>query len=103
MRVDLKWINDIFIKERKVGGVLIKTNIIGNRCFIEVGIGVNLSAAPMPESTCVMDHYKGKLSAEELREKLIDKMTLNVIEMVQKFEVKNILMHYEDLLMYKGK
>ena len=39
----LKWPNDILIKGRKIGGILIKNHHIENRIHLSVGIGINVN------------------------------------------------------------
>jgi BirA family transcriptional regulator, biotin operon repressor / biotin---[acetyl-CoA-carboxylase] ligase len=49
LETQLKWPNDLIIKEKKVGGVLAETVFNGNhleRCIIGIGINVNQSAFP---------------------------------------------------------
>ncbi|HVB77805.1 MAG TPA: biotin--[acetyl-CoA-carboxylase] ligase [Candidatus Nitrosotalea sp.] len=41
-RVRLKWPNDLYLEERKLGGILVESH--GQRCI--VGVGVNLTWAP---------------------------------------------------------
>lgn len=55
--ITLKWPNDVYWKDRKLGGTLIETSLTGNRirkCIIGTGINVNqrrfLSDAPNPVS-----------------------------------------------------
>jgi BirA family biotin operon repressor/biotin-[acetyl-CoA-carboxylase] ligase len=63
-RVTLKWPNDIYIEEKKVGGILISHSISGLEILYSiVGVGLNmnqfefLSDAPNPASIM---HYLGK-------------------------------------------
>lgn len=47
LRAGIKWVNDILIEGRKVGGVLTATQSQGNRLSaVLLGIGLNLAAAP---------------------------------------------------------
>jgi len=47
LEIKNKWINDVFIKERKVAGVLTKCSFTGNKMLGVIGIGVNVSTEPM--------------------------------------------------------
>jgi BirA family biotin operon repressor/biotin-[acetyl-CoA-carboxylase] ligase len=52
IRPDIKWPNDILIKGKKVGGILIESNIRENRviyAIIGIGINVNIDVAAFPE------------------------------------------------------
>jgi biotin-(acetyl-CoA carboxylase) ligase len=42
--IELRWPNDLFAGERKIGGILCESSFIGSRCeFAIVGIGVNVN------------------------------------------------------------
>jgi BirA family biotin operon repressor/biotin-[acetyl-CoA-carboxylase] ligase len=46
----LKWPNDVLAADQKAGGILVETEISGDRLdFAVVGIGLNVSFAPAPE------------------------------------------------------
>ncbi|MFC2105233.1 biotin--[acetyl-CoA-carboxylase] ligase [Candidatus Bipolaricaulota bacterium] len=45
----LKWPNDVLVEDRKIAGVLVETD--GERSL--VGIGLNLTSAPLDTATCV--------------------------------------------------
>ncbi len=45
----LKWPNDVMVEDRKIAGVLVETD--GDRSL--VGIGLNLTSAPLNTATCV--------------------------------------------------
>lgn len=42
----LKWPNDIIIKGRKLGGILIENKVIGGMSFLCVGVGLNVNETP---------------------------------------------------------
>ncbi|MAY89618.1 MAG: biotin--[acetyl-CoA-carboxylase] ligase [Rickettsiales bacterium] len=43
----LKWPNDIYLNEKKIGGILIETNIKKNRInYLIVGVGINIISSP---------------------------------------------------------
>jgi biotin-(acetyl-CoA carboxylase) ligase len=44
--VGIKWINDIYIEEKKVAGCLVKAEFGQNEFVAQIGIGVNLNVAP---------------------------------------------------------
>ena len=47
----LKWPNDLFYLDKKVGGILVETSSINNIFKIVIGIGVNLSLIHISEPT----------------------------------------------------
>lgn len=47
----LKWPNDVLLKDRKAGGILVETGFSGAQLeYAVVGIGLNLTQAPPPEA-----------------------------------------------------
>lgn len=49
----MKWINDIFLNEKKISGALCRVEDV----YVTIGIGVNLNVTPVeiPGSTCLKD------------------------------------------------
>jgi BirA family biotin operon repressor/biotin-[acetyl-CoA-carboxylase] ligase len=43
-RVRLKWPNDLWFEERKLGGVLIETLTVGDQRMVVIGIGINVQS-----------------------------------------------------------
>jgi len=56
----LKWPNDVLVEDRKIAGVLVEA--AGEHSL--VGIGLNLTAAPLDCSTCV-SHYVDGVSRDD--------------------------------------
>jgi BirA family biotin operon repressor/biotin-[acetyl-CoA-carboxylase] ligase len=46
----LKWPNDLFLDERKVGGILVETRAAPDGTAVVVGIGLNVHGLPEPEA-----------------------------------------------------
>ena len=46
--VTIKHPNDIFLNQKKCGGILIKNIIQGNQCWTIIGIGLNLNSTQFP-------------------------------------------------------
>ncbi len=47
----LKWPNDLVVGERKLGGILIETD----GAVARIGVGINMSASPVPGATSLSD------------------------------------------------
>lgn len=39
--------NDIFLGDRKVSGVLLKSDIYGEDVIVQIGVGINLNTSPI--------------------------------------------------------
>lgn len=81
----LKWPNDLYIGEKKVGGILFEVSVLGERCAMAImGVGVNVNQRkfpkklPNPISLCEVKE-SGTTGAENinmpaLRQRLIEKV-----------------------------
>ncbi len=67
-KAGIKWVNDIFIKDSKVSGVIAQTQSIGNIVSgIVLGIGLNIETTPsikftdfVPKTTCLYEYTTNK-------------------------------------------
>lgn len=69
--VQLKWVNDLFVGNRKVGGILSEasTDLESGRCeSVVIGIGINLSGEEFPDE---LKHVAGSIGTEVPRNILI--------------------------------
>lgn len=46
--VGLKWPNDLWFQDRKLGGILVEAASMGGRSQVVVGVGLNIAAQPAP-------------------------------------------------------
>ncbi|HEY1103512.1 MAG TPA: biotin--[acetyl-CoA-carboxylase] ligase [Burkholderiaceae bacterium] len=45
-RIGLKWPNDLWLDDRKLGGILIETATVGGQRYVVVGVGINIGCPP---------------------------------------------------------
>lgn len=85
--VKLKWPNDIFWQQRKMGGILIETKQRGNQTDTVIGLGLNI---------CDMQAYQSEISQnfvvledalqrKVLRNKLIAQLLIELAQVLQQF------------------
>jgi BirA family biotin operon repressor/biotin-[acetyl-CoA-carboxylase] ligase len=83
--VRVKWPNDILIKGKKVGGILIENTIQGNEITSTViGIGLNVFKFSMPEltkATALSEHSKLAIKLDYLQEILMIQLDKSLSEM----------------------
>ncbi|MGI8543884.1 MAG: biotin--[acetyl-CoA-carboxylase] ligase [Aridibacter sp.] len=77
LRPDIKWSNDILIKEKKISGILAETAETNKGLAVIVGIGINLNSANFPAelietATSIEQETKEKIDADELLNSLTD-------------------------------
>ena len=68
--VGIKWVNDLFLDEKKLAGILCESHIEAGRRYYLIGIGINLKAAfrgaPVDEIATDLESHGLTISAEEL-------------------------------------
>ena len=71
IKVDIKWVNDLYLDGKKVCGILCESFEVGGVRYVSVGIGINLSTVDFPDelssvasSLCVKEEIKTELAAE---------------------------------------
>lgn len=67
--VDVKWPNDLLVGQDKLGGILMETRL-DERPFAVVGLGLNLTGAPMEGATSLARIKAPAPAASELAEEL---------------------------------
>ena len=48
VQTEIKWVNDLYLGDKKVAGILTEAMTEGDRVFLIIGIGVNLSTTDFP-------------------------------------------------------
>ena len=83
-RLRLKWPNDVWLDERKLGGILIETASFGAERYVVIGIGINLVA---PDATDLRTRPAGlrELVAEVQAPDLLEHVAAPLVRAVQRF------------------
>ncbi len=104
-RVQIKWVNDIYIDGKKAGGILCESVFENGKMGIIVGIGVNVSTSEFPEFDNNTPTATGALDRNALAGKIYDyfvkfnsreHLTPCLDEYRERFYLqdKNITIHY---------
>ena len=103
--VRIKWPNDIYVGEKKICGVLIQNNVIGNqisKTYIGIGINVNQKEfvlAPNPTSIAL---EKGReYDLREVLERVLERVLVRY-KMLKEGKREELKREYLDLLLYRG-
>ena len=91
-----KWVNDIFIEEKKVGGLLAKGLNYGSRWLGVFGIGVNIHEAPLEGASCLQKYASKKLSVKDFSQKLVHNLIYALANKDESFKL------YQDSLAFIG-
>jgi len=105
--VNIKWPNDLFIRDRKAGGILIENSFRGkswNWAVIGIGINVNQIGFPEMQRTPISlkqiteKTYNPELLARHLRKHIVD-----YIDSLQELNTEEIMKAYNEALYLSGK
>jgi BirA family biotin operon repressor/biotin-[acetyl-CoA-carboxylase] ligase len=70
----IKWPNDVLVRERKLGGVLVEAPVIGDRVlYVILGIGVNLNVEPAELTAALGEPAEAAVSLREALGRDIDR------------------------------
>lgn len=74
----LKWPNDLYVNEKKLGGILFEVSVMGNRCaWAVMGVGVNVNQRafppelPNPAALCTLTDAAAPIDMAALRQAFI--------------------------------
>ena len=102
----IKWVNDIFLGEKKVCGILTEADNnpqTGKMEKIIVGIGINCFQQEFPEDLKDKASFIDNPTMEYSRNELIAAVTNNFFDLLANFDKKALLEEYRSLLMILGK
>jgi BirA family biotin operon repressor/biotin-[acetyl-CoA-carboxylase] ligase len=70
----IKWPNDVVVRGRKLGGVLVQAPVISGRlAYVILGIGVNLNVQPAELTTALGGNAEGAVSLHEVLGREVDR------------------------------
>ena len=64
-RIDIKWVNDLYLKDKKVAGILVESLPVSRGNAVAVGIGINVGAEDLPCELCDIATSLGELCPEK--------------------------------------
>lgn len=109
-KAGIKWVNDIFIDNRKVCGILTEGSIdfeTGGLHYAVLGIGVNVyypnNDFPEELREIAGAVYKTKPKDKEIKQKLIAKIIDNFFEIYNNFESSGFMQEYKQKSIVLGK
>lgn len=94
----IKWVNDIFVNERKVCGILTECFSKGDNIYIALGIGINLTTESFPNEL----NIAGSLSLSCDKTKLAENISRRILSFCQNNN-KDIIKEYKKRLFVLNK
>jgi BirA family biotin operon repressor/biotin-[acetyl-CoA-carboxylase] ligase len=104
--VKIKWPNDLFINDRKAGGILIENKILGSSWrWAVVGVGLNINQSDFPDelkkSATSLNIETGKNHNLEECGRRLSKEVIAAVENLNTIPTKQIMTDYNNLLFKK--
>lgn len=100
--VQLKWPNDIYIGDKKIGGILIENNMVGNVINKTIiGLGLNVNQQNFPEilnATSIVNEIGEELNLLEL----LDQWMPSLKQKMDDLNFSVLKVNYLQRLMWKG-
>ena len=72
INLDYKWPNDLFFKNKKIVGVVVKSTILGKKSYLKTGIGININNSPIVNSVSLFSIINEKSNILDLSNIIID-------------------------------
>ncbi len=102
-KTGIKWVNDIYINEKKVCGILTEGIADAHTGRIEnliIGIGINTSLEGFPEDLLVT---AGAVEGEYSKEELAAEVIRSVLDYIERIETKDFMQSYKNRSILTGK
>ena len=83
----LKWPNDIWLQDRKLGGILIETGSFGDVRYVVIGVGINI-AAPDAAGLSTLAAWLGEVQPAMDAGQALQRIAAPLVRAVQTFEAQ---------------
>lgn len=97
IEVGLKWPNDIVLKNKKIGGILVEKEILGSNVITIVGIGINMRLSKKEDWWGDLSEFK-----ELSRNDLINRILIRFLDYLDKGFI-NPVKEWENVCMHMNK
>ena len=104
--VKIKWVNDIYLEDKKIAGILAESFEVGEKRYIALGIGVNISTRKFPEelsSKAASLFEDKKVKYGEFRFKLALAISKNLLTSLKASYASDYMDRYRKLSCVIGK
>ena len=82
INLDYKWPNDLFFKNKKIVGVVVKSTILGKKSYLKTGIGININNSPIVDSVSLFSIINEKSNILDLSNIIIDFIEHNLTKKI---------------------
>ena len=92
--LDYKWPNDLFFKNKKIVGVVVKSTILGKNSYLKTGIGININNSPIVDSVSLFSIINEKSNILDLSNIIIDFIEHNLTKKISNKKLVRYLNKY---------
>lgn len=96
----IKWVNDIFLDNKKICGILAESQKTDNGFAIIVGIGLNMTTSKFPSE---LENIAGSLCSDISHEQMTSEIIKNLLNLVKNPDDKSYMKRYKDRSVVLGK
>ena len=82
INLDYKWPNDLFFKNKKIIGVVVKSTIFSKESYLKTGIGININNSPIVDSISLFSIINEKSNIFDLSNIIIDFIEHNLTKKI---------------------
>ena len=94
-RVDIKWVNDLYLDSRKVAGILAESCVADTQRYIILGIGINLSTESFPDDLTIKAGSLGATDVtKETKRTLAKKICARLLDLLESDDVSAAMQVY---------
>jgi|JI8StandDraft_1071087.scaffolds.fasta_scaffold00184_24 BirA family biotin operon repressor/biotin-[acetyl-CoA-carboxylase] ligase len=106
--LSIKWPNDIYREEKKIGGILIESEIQAGVCTVIIGLGINLYGKDVPADlqsrVCfLLDATPLEGTAERITHSILEAINSYIIKLIDPSQILNELIWIEAHSLLKNK
>ena len=94
INLDYKWPNDLFYKNKKIVGVVVKSTILGKKSYLKTGIGININNSPIVDSVSLFSIINEKSNILDLSNIIIDFIEHNLTKKISNRKLVRYLNKY---------
>ena len=94
INLDYKWPNDLFFKNKKIVGVVVKSTILGKKSYLKTGIGININNSPIVDSVSLFSIISKKSNILDLSNIIIGFIEDNLTKKISNKKLVRYLNKY---------
>lgn len=100
IKTGIKWVNDIYLNNKKICGILAESQSVDNNFSVIIGIGLNMTTCRFPTE---LREIAGSLNSNIPREQIIAEIIKNLLNILKTPDDKSFMKKYKNRSILLGK